>query len=670
MANLLSKNVTLVYTPGTPPAPGSPGSPGSPAVPGHWMTVTEIQTTYSPVMATGKVSSVVANGNGTYGVQFTDGGITQLNYPPALGATVAYQIGSTVTIASVQSQVWVSPVPAIPAIPPVPGTSAQAAFFTYKYNPGWNSGAVSTATGQGDTDYSFSIAQLDTGAVTGLANPASVIDYGYNDIAYGIYVNQTVFHAIEKGVFKSPSATLSMGIPFDILRTGTQVYYKYNGSVFYTSAAPSMEPSLQAVASLYLGGDAISNAAIVFSPVVCTGHADSVARPADTVCGTNTDYATAGVFHRPAEAASSGSIPNRVDSPARPAESRGWTFSGAGATPAHKPGKSHSESGLIVPDGLVYVDSYHLPAQTVGIGLPGNLGQVASSHKSPEAKGGDFAYAEIKESAKPAESRSYAVLYAVNVYPLNVISTSPAWSADIEMQPPRRPIVITGAVWGVMTTRPMRAVSDSPAWGISATFPRGAVIANITSTSPKWRFSNWRARSTSPAWGIIASFPSVTAASSKLAWWGNLTMEGGPEVTKFTGTMGAFKQLARIGNAIYAIADDGDLYEVGGADDAGTAIVPVAQTVDSQWGSPHRKRCWYAWMGSATNLKITTVADGSDVETVDTVFGRDNAIKGVLPKGTAAVRWAFRFEAIPGNRLQLNWFQPDINTLPAGRNTR
>jgi hypothetical protein len=153
---------------------------------------------------------------------------------------------------------------------------------------------------------------------------------------------------------------------------------------------------------------------------------------------------------------------------------------------------------------------------------------------------------------------------------------------------------------------------------------------------------------------------------SNVAWWANLMAEGGPEVTRFTHGMAGFKQLARIGNNIYGLKDDGDIHPIEGLDDNGVAIQPVATTVNCQYESQWNKRCQFVYFGTANDIRVSPVVDGVVHTKRTTTRGCSGERVARLPGGLKGVNWAFRIESISGSQIKINNFRPMLEELSAG----
>ena len=142
--------------------------------------------------------------------------------------------------------------------------------------------------------------------------------------------------------------------------------------------------------------------------------------------------------------------------------------------------------------------------------------------------------------------------------------------------------------------------------------------------------------------------------------------EGGPEVTRFTRDMACFKQLARIGNTIYGLRDGVDIYPIGGTDDDGVAIQPIATTVNCQYGSQWNKRCQFVYFGTANDIRVSPVIDGEAYTKRTTARGCSGERVARLPGGLMGVNWAFKIESISGSQIKINNFRPMLEELSTG----
>jgi flagellar hook assembly protein FlgD len=138
-------------------------------------------------------------------------------------------------------------------------------------NGAWNSGASSIANFAGNGGVDFTVTQTNTNVLCGLSN--SDPDQSNLSISYGVFAG--VGGAItlyESGNYINISGAYQAGDHFQVERVGTTVYYKRNGTIFYTSSAPSTG-ILMVDSSLYTTGGAITNAKLTgFTP----GPADTI----------------------------------------------------------------------------------------------------------------------------------------------------------------------------------------------------------------------------------------------------------------------------------------------------------------------------------------------------------------------------------------------------------
>jgi flagellar hook assembly protein FlgD len=125
---------------------------------------------------------------------------------------------------------------------------------------GWNSGAASSQSFTADGGVIFQANETNTHRICGLSS--SNPNVNYTSIAYGLYPsnNGTVL-VYENGTFRGNFGSYLATDQFCVQRKGNKVYYKKNGTVFYTSTVTSTS-SLLVDSSIYSTGGTISQAKI------------------------------------------------------------------------------------------------------------------------------------------------------------------------------------------------------------------------------------------------------------------------------------------------------------------------------------------------------------------------------------------------------------------------
>jgi hypothetical protein len=288
MQNTLTKVKTTIYTPGSP---GFPAYPGQPYVPAHWVNEVVTWTTIEYVTPIQKDviyppgSSSSSSSAGQYGLiwlapYYTNGKLTPGFSQGALGygdlpnvqmhngelwwytinvqsAPVVQKVPTVVThTAAVQR--WVD---AQPYIAPIPGQPPIAAQVTVNYNFGWNSSARSIAFLIKDGYVEFKIPGGAAGAVCGLNDVDT--GSGYFEIDFAFSASHGILKIVEGGVEKLYVGQYQSTDVLKIERLFGVVTYYVNGDLIYTSLTTAPAVPMFLDASLYTGGDMITDPAIV-----------------------------------------------------------------------------------------------------------------------------------------------------------------------------------------------------------------------------------------------------------------------------------------------------------------------------------------------------------------------------------------------------------------------
>lgn len=131
-------------------------------------------------------------------------------------------------------------------------------------NGAWNSGASSVTSFGSSGGVDFAVTQTNTSFMSGLAKTDP--DQNYTSINYALYPASGVAYVHESGTNRGSFGSYQVGDRFRVERIGTTVYYKKNGTVFYTSTVPSTGVLLVDSAML-TNGAVISDAKTVgFTP--------------------------------------------------------------------------------------------------------------------------------------------------------------------------------------------------------------------------------------------------------------------------------------------------------------------------------------------------------------------------------------------------------------------
>lgn len=375
----LKKNTVVGYT---PPTAGTPGFAGSPAVPAHFRPVS-LETLYPfgvPKWTLIKGGVIVAS-------------TSQTTKPvPATGP-----LGTWFPAAPVDSSallVFVPATPALPPIAPVPGTTGG--FFTDR-RPGWNAGAISAVSLNGNVSLYLEARQSAVGIFVGLNQTNTGV--GYQEIDYAIYFKNGTAAVYENGVKKTDPVVFVAGAYFNIERIAGVVSFFKDGDSFYTSATPS-EGVLFADTSMYSGGDEISftsfdqvepytsafSTMLPLASVSSTSpysYADSRMLPMDSISASDPPYTEANSDMEPMESASSDGGYTSAKSDMLPMEARGEVE--------------------LVPDSAE-ASSAMLPMQTLAMVLRGSLIQASSVMRPMRSVSSDVEYTYADSAMEPMET--------------------------------------------------------------------------------------------------------------------------------------------------------------------------------------------------------------------------------------------------------------------------
>lgn len=123
----------------------------------------------------------------------------------------------------------------------------------------WGNGAaISTNTIPANTDgWTEYTATAKINLMVGLSTPNNVAHF--NSIKYAAHINPGAYFVYENGSLIQNFGAYNIGDVFRVERIGTTIYYKRNGTTFYTSTIPSAE-ELITDASIYTEGHSVNGA--------------------------------------------------------------------------------------------------------------------------------------------------------------------------------------------------------------------------------------------------------------------------------------------------------------------------------------------------------------------------------------------------------------------------
>lgn len=137
-----------------------------------------------------------------------------------------------------------------PAVPPTP---ASPAYFADDTTEGWDAGAHSETQLDGDVRLTFDVNE-SIAVVCGLTPAGTAPGVAPERATHGFYVTRVrgvlSLHVWESGRIMLGPAPVGVGAVLDVIRRGTSVVYRVNGSVVYTSRVPS-SGTVKVAASLY-----------------------------------------------------------------------------------------------------------------------------------------------------------------------------------------------------------------------------------------------------------------------------------------------------------------------------------------------------------------------------------------------------------------------------------
>lgn len=634
MSNTLTKLKPVLKV--VPSLPGTPGSPGRPAVPGRWTRVEKTITIAAvdvilTIPATGtnpgrevtiyaqdRIREIVRN---TYGADAERFIVSVASYANTALSPNRQQLGSAVATLKITESVWV---PGTPAVPPTPPTPAQIGYVSHNMNFGWNAGANSNASFDGDGQVTFNVPAGAIGVVTGLAtSPDGVSYYG---MTHALQFNGGQVSVMESGAVRADLGAYESSDLFAIRRTGLTVEYLKNGVRQYTSGEAS-SGVMFLDASLYAGGDTVDNPTIEALPPTAgahlalqgftmfageAGHGGMSAElwPLDGGGGEG-DYAWAGLKLR-ALTLSAGRAANRggmngvlakfemppprsymhghlapmkllaADRPYQGMDSAltGFTLAGGG--------------GMWEPSYCV-ADLSLLPILVAGNVVSGTVCRLEDQPISPgfHLLGADHAYGEVRATLAPLDGWGYG-LYGNNfasavelVIPAELNDSTKAMVVVLNEQMTVGGILVVESVLGASALEPVQLADTMELSAeIEAVLREMCWISDSAVTA---LFKGGVRQDASATWAVNAD----TSASSRYERYG-------------------FNSFARLNGVAYG-AKEGGIYRLEGDDDAGEPIRASAHFGKQDFGTQHLKHVPYVYAGvSSSGGVFLRVGDGKD----------------------------------------------------------
>ncbi len=141
------------------------------------------------------------------------------------------------------------------------GVSANGNTITKTSSNGWNADAISLQHIPGDGGVDFLAQQTNTYRMCGLSD--SNPDSNYASLDYSVLLgSDALVYVYENGTSRGSYGSYIGSDRFSVIRTGSVVQYRKNGTVFYTSTVPS-SGNLIVDTSLYSTGSLIADANII-----------------------------------------------------------------------------------------------------------------------------------------------------------------------------------------------------------------------------------------------------------------------------------------------------------------------------------------------------------------------------------------------------------------------
>lgn len=240
--DLVKRQGATTFIPGRP---GSAGFAGSPAVPGGWRLRTEEERMVQLML----YGQSLPSGWRLERMEEMKSGQNFTDWENNTGhGSSAYYVG--IFVRTVTYWVYVAPVPAKPAIAPEPGVPDQT---LTEYYEGWNAGAYSAKSKEGNFEARFKVFSGSRAVVVGLnPGPQGVTP----NMPHALAFSAGKVSVQESSATKSALRPWVQGDEFAIRRSNGKVSYLHNGRTFYTSALAS-SGAVHLDAALYYAQDAV-----------------------------------------------------------------------------------------------------------------------------------------------------------------------------------------------------------------------------------------------------------------------------------------------------------------------------------------------------------------------------------------------------------------------------
>ena len=405
---MLTKKPKLIYHPAVV---GSPGDPGSPPTPGYFTDAPDAGPAIRWVLVDNGRVLAVSN---------------SVDRPPPVipivinGGDRVVPIWVAAPAPPSTARVWVPPSPGRPAVPPVQGTAAST---ESTFNLGWNSGAISASTQDGDLVLELQVSTSSVGIVAGLNQQYT--SNNYKKIGFGFYFTDGKVAVYETGVQKTAAVSFANADKFQVRRTGGVVSYYQGSTLLHTSAVRSSGP-LFADSSLYSAGDAITAATLAAAAAPTTKNAEGAAslRPlAGQSFDTATDYTESQASLQPLMATSPDS-PRAILAVTKNAESAASLPALIGRSFDNATGYAESRAYFLplraaaadsdqeLRPSYTLTSAAFLPLQGFSVMQSGKVGEVSAAFKPLTSLASDASYTESRGAFGPIQS------FALQIPPL------------------------------------------------------------------------------------------------------------------------------------------------------------------------------------------------------------------------------------------------------------
>lgn len=550
--NQLAKEIKRTYIPAQA---GSPGDPGQPYRPAQWVKRRVRECGYS-------YTTELGSGGGGLGTIGGTGGSAPTGYGP-----------TTYNCKMVTRTIFVPEQPERPAIPPRKPTKEQTII---DYQLGWSGKAHSVEAMEGNGMFQFRVPKATTGAVVGLS--ASPRDKGYNDIAFGFYVESGVVKILESGQ-QVASLGAFPGSTLRISRFNGRIIYDIDGAV--VRDRPNDPAPLFLSAALYTGGDTVDDAQLLpvnaasgaFVPLV--GYAGD-ALPSQAIGYFPVMTGTAGSY------ASGGAIGSFLPMVGVAADASGYAV----ASGSFLPMTGEAESSTLAPS-YAFADGEMMPMTGAAQGVMHIVGSAEGAFLPMIGLSSQGTYAQaigffepMRGYADATEGTDQAMIFSA-MTPADSIEAVSLLFAVIDSN-----MTLTG-VFSVSTTNVAEILS---ALELSDTY---SLAQTLRATIESWMEAN-------------ASAFDQGASSVRDVWVYHMDASGSTRYEGFD-----FTGFAKVAGVYYGLKADG-IYRLEGEDDDGAQVVGRINFGNLNFGTMARKALPYVYVGMASNgntyLKVT--ADG------------------------------------------------------------